>query len=75
MPEDETIEELGEYIDPYSIMQEVLAIEMPDYPRATNASVEDSVFTEPGKDAMTDDDAKPFAALAGLMKTSENPEK
>ncbi len=74
MPEDETIEELGEYIDPYEIMQEVLAIEMPDYPRAAKAEIEDSIFTEPGKEAMSDDDAKPFAGLASLMKSSGNGE-
>lgn len=75
MPDDDSVEELGEYIDPFFVMQEALAIAIPDYPRAENAAIEESVFTEPGQKAMTDEDAKPFAALAGLMKQAENPEK
>lgn len=74
MPEDDSVEELGEFIDPFFIMQEALAIAAPDYPRAKNASIEESVFTEPGRQAMTDEDAKPFAALASLIKQTENPE-
>jgi len=74
MPADDEIEELGDYIDAYLIMQEALAIEMPDYPRSSKVKVEDLNFTEPGKQAMSDDDAKPFAALAAMMKPSENTE-
>ena len=74
MPEDDNIEELGEFIDPYFVMQEALTIAIPDYPRAENAEIEESVFTKPGQKAMTDEEAKPFAALAGLMKQVENPE-
>lgn len=74
MPEDDSVEELGEFIDPFYVMQEALSIAIPDYPRAGNATIEESVFTEPGQKAMSDDDAKPFAALAGLMKEAENPE-
>jgi uncharacterized metal-binding protein YceD (DUF177 family) len=73
--EDDSIEELGEFIDAYSVMQEALAIAAPDYPRVANAQLEDSVYTEPGKIALTDEDAKPFAALANLIKQTENPEK
>lgn len=74
MPDDDTVEELGEYIDPYQIMQEALVIEMPDYPRVAAAEIEESVFTEPGKDAMTDEDAKPFASLAALLKPGDTSE-
>lgn len=72
--EDDSVEELGEFIDPYFVMQEALAIAAPDYPRAANAQLEDSVYTEPGKVALTDEDAKPFAALANLIKQTEKPE-
>lgn len=66
MPEDDSIELLGEHIDPQSVMIEALAIELPDYPRKGEAQLETANFTEPGKAAMTDEDARPFAALADL---------
>lgn len=74
MPEDDTVEELGDFIDPYLIMQESLAIEMPDYPRSPTAEAANTIVTEPGKAAMTDDDAKPFAVLADLLKSGGNPQ-
>ena len=73
MPENDDAEELGEFIDPFFVMQEALAIAIPDYPRADGAEIAESVFTEPGQKAMTDDEAKPFAGLAGLMKQADNP--
>lgn len=66
MPEDDSIESLGEFIDAYEVMIEALSIELPDYPRKGEAQLETSNFTEPGKTAMTDQDARPFAVLAGL---------
>lgn len=66
MPDDDSIEQLGDYIDPQKVMVEALSIELPDYPRKSEALLEDANFTEPGKAAMTDEDARPFAALAGL---------
>ena len=66
MPEDETIELLGSEIDPAEVMIESLSLSLPLYPRAENAELGDSQFTEPGKQAMTDEDTKPFAGLAAL---------
>ena len=66
MPEDDSIEVLGEFIDPYNVMIEALSIELPDYPRKDAAELQSANFTEPGKSAMTDEDARPFASLAGL---------
>ncbi|MEM7521832.1 MAG: DUF177 domain-containing protein [Pseudomonadota bacterium] len=71
MPEDETIEALGAWIDPALIMAEALALALPDYPRAEGAELGAAVFTQPGSDAMTDADARPFASLADFKAKLE----
>ena len=66
MPEDDSVEALPDEIDLIALLSEALALNVPAYPRADGAEAGDLVFTEPGKDAMTDADARPFAGLAGL---------
>lgn len=66
MPEDDTIEPLGDTIDPGTVMVEALALAIPSYPRKPEADLGEAVFTEPGKQAMRDEDARPFAGLADL---------
>ena len=66
MPEDETLEQLGSHIAPFEVMAEALALALPLYPRAEGAAMEVRAVTEPGKAAMTDDDAEPLANLADL---------
>ncbi len=66
MPEDDTIEPLGTEIDIDQIMREALALHLPLYPRREDAELGEAVFTEPGKEAMRDEDARPFAGLAAL---------
>jgi len=66
MMQDDTLELLGNQIDLMDVLREALALALPDYPRAQGASLEGAVFTEPGKDPMTDADARPFAGLASL---------
>lgn len=66
MPEDDTTELLGSHIDPAAVMLEALSLALPLYPRADDAALGETNFTEPGKDAMTDEDTKPFAGLAAL---------
>ena len=66
MPEDVTTEPLGAWIDPGAVMREALALEVPDYPRKDQAELGQMVHAEPGTAPMTDEDAKPFAGLAGL---------
>lgn len=65
-PADVDQEPLGPEIDMGNVLAEALALALPDYPRGDEEEVGEQVFTEPGKDAMTDDDAKPFAGLAAL---------
>ncbi len=68
MPEDDSLEPLTESIDLRAVMEEALALEVPDFPRAEGAAPVDITVTEPGVDPMTDEDAKPFAALKGLKE-------
>ena len=66
MPEDETVEALGIWIDPWAVMIESLDLALPMYPRADQADFGQISVSEPGVTPMTDEDAKPFAGLAGL---------
>ena len=66
MPDDETVEALGKWIDPAQVMREALALEAPDYPRKEDASLGKMVYTKPDEAPMTDEDARPFAGLAAL---------
>ena len=71
MPEDETEEALGTHIDPHAVMVEALSLALPLYPRAEDAEAVTVRVTEPGKTAMNDEDAKPFAGLAALKNQLE----
>lgn len=66
MPEDETAEQKPAAIDLEAVMAEAVALALPDFPRAEGVDAVDMSVTEPGKTPMTDDDAKPFAALKSL---------
>ncbi|SFR44538.1 YceD family protein [Litoreibacter janthinus] len=73
MDGDDTSEPLPESVDIAEIAAEVLALAVPPYPRAEGASLHQVDFTEPGSDPLTDDDVKPFAALAALKAKLQNP--
>ncbi|MCG7521176.1 DUF177 domain-containing protein [Ruegeria sp. Ofav3-42] len=66
IPEGDETEPLGPEIDPASVMVEALSLALPQYPRKDGAELGQADYTEPGKPAMTDEDAKPFAGLANL---------
>ncbi|MFK7877841.1 MAG: DUF177 domain-containing protein [Paracoccaceae bacterium] len=71
MPEDDTVEALRAVIDPNEVMQEALSLALPLYPKADATSPVTLQVTEPGKTPLTDQDTKPFAALAGLRDKLE----
>lgn len=71
MPEDDSVERLGPWIDPEAVMMEALALNTPEYPRQGDAELGSAQFTKPGIAAMTDEDARPFAGLAGLKEQLE----
>ena len=66
MPDDDTTEPLGQWIDPAQIMIEALALEVPEYPRKGEVELGQMVHAEPGQKPMTDEDARPFAGLGAL---------
>lgn len=66
MPEDDTVEPLGIWIDPGEVMVEALVLHLPLYPRADGVALGETVVTEPGKTPIRDEDLRPFAGLAAL---------
>jgi uncharacterized metal-binding protein YceD (DUF177 family) len=66
MPEDDTVEALPDVLDLSRVMEEALSLELPDYPRAPEASFEGRSATPPGAAPITDAETKPFAGLAAL---------
>lgn len=68
MPEDESLDPLGETIDLEAVMIEELSLALPPYPRKDGAALEDAQFAADGVTPMTDEDVKPFAGLAALKE-------
>ena len=66
MPEDDTVDPLPREIDLATVMAEALALALPPWPRAEGVEPVEVSVTEPGREAMTDEEAKPFAALKSL---------
>ena len=66
LTDDENTEALGAEINLEEVMREALALALPLYPRKDDAELQESNFTEPGKKAMSDEDARPFAGLESL---------
>ena len=68
MPDDDTVEPRPAALDLAEVLAEALSLAMPDFPKAEGAELAEAQFTEPGRAAMTDDDAKPLAGLRDLLK-------
>ncbi|MFK7744167.1 MAG: DUF177 domain-containing protein [Roseobacter sp.] len=73
MPDDDTVEPLGTWIDPSAAMIEALVLFLPMYPRAPGAELGELVVSEPGVTPMRDEDARPFAGLAALKDQMSKP--
>ncbi|WP_246082401.1 YceD family protein [Rubellimicrobium rubrum] len=71
MPDDDTIEELPQSLDLVEVMAEALALALPPYPRAEGVELGEVVITAPGSQPMTEEKAKPFAALRDALKPRE----
>ncbi len=74
MPQDDTLEPLGPFIDPAQVLAEALALALPLYPRAAGSDPVEMRITAPGVAPLGDADVKPFAALAGLREKLEDPD-
>lgn len=72
MPEDDTVEPLGVWLDPAAVMEEALALHLPEYPRKEDAEAQTVRVTEPGKEPMSDEQARPFAGLAAFKQELED---
>ncbi len=73
--EDEGLEALPAALDLGDILEEVLALAIPAFPRVAGAEDIDLSVAPPGADPLTEDSVKPFAALAALrakLDTSED---
>ncbi|SHG32543.1 YceD family protein [Cognatishimia maritima] len=66
LTEEENTEALSAEINVLDVLREALALALPLYPRKEGVSLAQTNFTEPGKKAMTDEDARPFAGLESL---------
>lgn len=71
MPEDDSAEPLPVTLDLSDVMEEALALALPQYPRADEAELGEAVYTEPGAQPLREADVKPFAGLAELKKRME----
>lgn len=70
--EDDSADPLPETLDLIDVLAEALVLAIPAYPRKDGAEATLVGVTEPGKDVMTDEDARPFAGLAALRADLEN---
>ena len=67
IPDDDTLEPLGDVIDAAQIAIEALSLALPLYPRAAGVELGEVVVSPPDAAPLRDVDLKPFAALAKLM--------
>ncbi|MGP6086090.1 YceD family protein [Antarctobacter jejuensis] len=68
MPEDDSVEPLGEEIDVEAVMTEALSLALPTYPRKDGVELGEAQFAEDGVAPLTDEAARPFAGLAALRE-------
>ena len=75
MNDDDTTEALGDVIDVAAIMAESVSLNLPQYPRKDGAALGQHLHAEPGTAPMRDEETRPFAGLADLLKPKdESPE-
>ena len=67
IPEDDSVEALGEVIDAAAVAIEALALALPLYPRAPGVELGEVVVAPPDVEPLRDADLKPFSGLAKLI--------
>ena len=73
IPEDDTLEPLGEVIDAAEVAIEALSLALPLYPRAPGVELGAVQVSPPDAAPLQDADLKPFAGLAKLMDIAPKP--
>ena len=68
MPADENADPLPTTLDLEEVLAEALALALPPWPRVEGTDPVSVSVSEPGKSPMTDDEARPFAALKALQE-------
>ena len=71
---DEGLEALPAALDLGEVLEEVLALAIPAFPRAAGAEDIDLSVAPPGSAPLTDDSVRPFAGLAALRAKLDTPE-
>ena len=66
MNPDDTVEPLPSQFDLGALMAEVLALALPDFPRAAGAELGQLAVSAPGVTPLTDEAVRPFAELEAL---------
>ncbi|MEM6727953.1 MAG: DUF177 domain-containing protein [Pseudomonadota bacterium] len=66
MPDDETLEPLAPEIEVARVVQEMIALAVPLYPRADDTELGEAVYGPPGEAPLTEEAARPFAGLREL---------
>ncbi|MEL7253117.1 MAG: DUF177 domain-containing protein [Pseudomonadota bacterium] len=74
MPEDDSLEPLGDEIDIYGVLKEALALALPVYPRSDDATTDPLEARPEGARAITSIDDDAFSALSDLKKKLEGGE-
>ncbi|SMX45236.1 YceD family protein [Maliponia aquimaris] len=72
MPENDTVDPMGDEVDLAEVMAEALALELPAYPRKDGAELGSAQFAEDGTAPITDEEVKPFAGLAALKQKMQD---
>lgn len=72
MPEDDSLERLGDGIDVYAVLQEALALALPVYPRSGDVDADQLEARPEGARAITSIDDDAFSALSDLKKKLED---
>jgi uncharacterized metal-binding protein YceD (DUF177 family) len=75
MPDDDSVEPLGEVIDVGHVALEALMLALPPFPRAPGASLTDAQYAPPGTTPLKDGDLRPFSGLAALKAKLEGGSK
>lgn len=71
IPEDDSVEPLGDVIDAAAVAIEALALALPLYPRAEGVELGEVVVAPPDVAPLRDADLKPFAGLAKLIRKAD----